>query len=79
MAHQTMYSSATIGTFNAIASHTIPQALPLMRGSYPGSEPINSVVLSDEAGSTGRLTTRRRDRHTVAPGEMESTHMETNA
>ena len=36
MAHQTMYSSATIGTFNATASHTIPQALPLMGGIVPG-------------------------------------------
>ena len=79
MAHHTMYSSATIGIFNAIASHTIPQALPLIGGSYPGSESANSVVLSDEAGSTARLTTRRSDRHTVAPGDRVSTHMETNA
>ena len=36
MAHHTIQSSATIGTFSAIASHTIPQALPLMRKIVPG-------------------------------------------
>ena len=39
MAHQTIQSSAAIGTFNAIASHTIPQALPLMPGIVPGIAP----------------------------------------
>jgi hypothetical protein len=54
MAHQTIQSSATIGIFNAIASHTIPQALPLMPRIVPGigssqQAPLRRrVVLSDD-------------------------------
>ena len=55
IAHQTIQSSATIGTFNAIASHTIPQALPLMPRIVPGIEMSQQpppdragVVLSDD-------------------------------
>jgi hypothetical protein len=53
MAHQTIQRSATIGIFNAIASHTIPQALPLMLWIVPGIEASQQalrlrVVLSDD-------------------------------
>lgn len=36
MAHHTIQSSAAIGIFNAIASHTIPQEVPLMITIVPG-------------------------------------------
>ena len=48
MAHQTIQRSATIGIFNAIASHTIPQALPLMPRIVPG---IGMSQQSPEAGA----------------------------
>jgi hypothetical protein len=53
-----------MGTFIAIASQTMPQALPLMGASY------RSVLLRDDTSSVARLTTRRRAGHTVAPREM---------
>jgi hypothetical protein len=61
IAHQTIQRSATIGSFKAIASHTMPQALPLMRTIVPGiamgQQPhgiggetaTGRVVLSDDA------------------------------
>jgi hypothetical protein len=53
-AHQTIQSSAAIGIFNAIASQTIPQALPLMPMIVPGiavsqQSRRGRVVLSDDA------------------------------
>jgi len=53
MAHHTIQSSATIGTFNAIASQTIPQALPLMPTIVPGigmSQQSRHVMLKLAAG-----------------------------
>ena len=77
MAHQTIQSNATIGIFNAIASQTIPQALPLMPTIVPGigvsQQPRGAndeILLLDDAGSAPRLTTRRGPRHTVAARDM---------